>query len=132
MENFKCFSGSEGCSSSESGWTNYISSPMQEDAESSQENDDNNSHYRNYSYNGDRKESSDDSMASDASSGPSHQQRKFKNGRDSHSNSRLKNDKGDYSNKCNSRKEAKKQEKRGLDNGNKNKGRFSSREKNHK
>ncbi|GLU10860.1 hypothetical protein SLE2022_276410 [Rubroshorea leprosula] len=128
MDNFKYSSGSEGCSSSESGWTMYLASPRREDEESSQEkDDDNNNHYRNYSDNDDQKENSDDSMASDASSGPSHQQHKHKSARDNQSH--LKQDKGDYANKCSSRKEAKKQEKRSNENGSKSKGRFSIREK---
>ncbi|KAJ0098853.1 hypothetical protein Patl1_21567 [Pistacia atlantica] len=81
MDSSKNHFSTEGCSSSESGWTMYIDSPMQED------DDDDDHHYRNSnkytSVNDDRednKEESDDSMASDASSGPSHHQYPRANG----------------------------------------------------
>ncbi|KAL5808203.1 hypothetical protein ACOSQ3_028894 [Xanthoceras sorbifolium] len=89
MDSSKYYFSSEGCSSSESGWTKYMDSPMQEDdAECSniddddgEIDDDNNNRHSNENDainddnddGGDDKEESDDSMASDASSGPSHQ-----------------------------------------------------------
>ena len=70
---------SEECSSSESGWTTYISSPMEEDEEEvidevyyeghSIEKDG-----RKYVNEYESNKDSDDSMASDASSGPSYPQ----------------------------------------------------------
>ncbi|KAG4929860.1 hypothetical protein JHK86_046821 [Glycine max] len=65
--------GAEGCHSSESGWTMYIGSPI-DDAGHSSDNDDNNkkgtqAHPQD---DDDDDDESDDSMASDASSGPSH------------------------------------------------------------
>ncbi|KAK7304213.1 hypothetical protein RJT34_15336 [Clitoria ternatea] len=70
--------GAEECHSSESGWTMYIGSPIEEDAhcvdEENDDDDDNNRDY-DYDYEGtqaDPEVESDDSMASDASSGPSH------------------------------------------------------------
>ncbi|CAN6702294.1 hypothetical protein ACFX13_046152 [Malus domestica] len=80
MDPYRNFYGTEGCSSSESGWTTYIDSPMQEDdAEYSNIED---VGYKNHHYiayltrkkvgKDDNDNESDDSMASDASSGPSH------------------------------------------------------------
>ncbi|KAL6324529.1 hypothetical protein AAG906_013341 [Vitis piasezkii] len=75
----------EGCSSSESGWTMYIASPMHEgDSECSGNDDDNNIHITNFNYGDGKDEGSDDSMASDASSGPSHHEQACENGQDSH------------------------------------------------
>ncbi|KAK2663148.1 hypothetical protein Ddye_001722 [Dipteronia dyeriana] len=76
---------SEGCSSSESGWTKYMDSPMQEDdsecsnVDDGDDEDDKNDRHENHGINRDRdddKEESDDSMTSDASSGPSHQHKR--------------------------------------------------------
>ncbi|KAG2301409.1 hypothetical protein Bca4012_059680 [Brassica carinata] len=69
----------EECSSSESGWTTYISSPMEEDEEEVSDE----FYYEGHSTEKDRRKyvneyennkDSDDSMASDASSGPSYHQ----------------------------------------------------------
>ncbi|KAK7327694.1 hypothetical protein VNO77_21782 [Canavalia gladiata] len=64
--------GAEECHSSESGWTMYIGSPIaHEDAHCDYDDDDN----LDYDYgdtHADPEAESDDSMASDASSGPSH------------------------------------------------------------
>ncbi|RDX74743.1 hypothetical protein CR513_45473, partial [Mucuna pruriens] len=65
-------SGAEECHSSESGWTMYIGSPM-DDGGHSDDNDDNNGHEGTRVHRPqDDDDESDDSMASDASSGPSH------------------------------------------------------------
>ena len=81
MESLKHLLHEEGCSSSESGWTMYISSPMEEDfvefCNYHDDEDDNKSHFRKqHQHYGKKKEDedSDDSLASDASSGPSHYQ----------------------------------------------------------
>ncbi|KAK9924797.1 hypothetical protein M0R45_033148 [Rubus argutus] len=79
MESYKHLLSTEGCSSSESGWTTYIASPMEEDEAQCSYDD------FEYNYNSitshtsiqeiDKDDNgSDDSMASDASSGPSHHQ----------------------------------------------------------
>ncbi|KAL6139943.1 hypothetical protein ACLB2K_058244 [Fragaria x ananassa] len=79
MESYKHLLSTEGCSSSESGWTTYIASPMEEDEPQCSYED------VEYNYNSittrtsireiDKDDNgSDDSMASDASSGPSHHQ----------------------------------------------------------
>lgn len=86
----------EECSSSESGWTTYIASPMHEN-KNHNDDDDYDDDYDDDSgkqqedetdHDGDRKdeEGSDDSMASDASSGPSHQMilRDFKHATGNH------------------------------------------------
>ena len=71
MDSSKAFGGSEECSSSESGWTKYIASPTHEDGLN--ENDDyNDLGADKKGDNTDDDHGSDDSMASDASSGPSH------------------------------------------------------------
>nr|GMC75357.1 acidic leucine-rich nuclear phosphoprotein 32 family member B-like [Ipomoea batatas] len=67
MESSHVYGGSEECHSNESGWTMYIGSPTTDDYEEDNLNSNN--------VNGDsyeEEENSDDSMASDASSGPSH------------------------------------------------------------
>ncbi|CAL1390781.1 unnamed protein product [Linum trigynum] len=86
MDPFKQFVGSEGCSSSESGWTTYIVSPMDEDGSDNDEHGeaDNNGYYAHGGYcsgnyrdiivGGGGEADSDDSMASDASSGACHHQ----------------------------------------------------------
>lgn len=71
--------GTEECSSNESGWTMYIASPIHEnnpvddDEDDDNDNDTERNEYKDIhdDYCGDGE--SDDSMASDASSGPSHQ-----------------------------------------------------------
>ncbi|KAL2338252.1 hypothetical protein Fmac_012698 [Flemingia macrophylla] len=60
--------GAEECQSSESGWTMYIGSPMQD----SDDNSDSSDEYENSTQACPQDDESDDSMASDASSGPSH------------------------------------------------------------
>ncbi|KAJ6421504.1 hypothetical protein OIU84_028804 [Salix udensis] len=79
MDPYKHISGAEGCSSSESGWTMYLASPMQEDEDDEGSYDGGNNseaahmaRYKNQ-YAAVEDEVSDDSMASDASSGPHHQ-----------------------------------------------------------
>ncbi|KAG6743054.1 hypothetical protein POTOM_053999 [Populus tomentosa] len=77
MDSYKQILGAEGCSSSESGWTTYLASPEQEDEddEGSYDGDNYKAHNvsNNYHYAAVAGEVSDDSMASDASSGPHHQ-----------------------------------------------------------
>ncbi|KAK7330244.1 hypothetical protein VNO77_24432 [Canavalia gladiata] len=66
MEASQIFEGAEECHSSESGWTMYIGSPIDDDKESDKrENEGTEADPEDY-------QNSDDSMASDASSGPSH------------------------------------------------------------
>ncbi|KAG2403932.1 uncharacterized protein HKW66_Vig0108540 [Vigna angularis] len=120
MDSFKQIWGSaEGCSSSESGWTMYIASPMQEDdAGCSNEN------YGNHDIYGDNRrkkqgakvdeEESDDSMASDASSGPVHYHHAYGHSQTSHGTAASKKDKQDHGSKC-SKKNASKQEKKRVD-----------------
>lgn len=67
MESSKVLGGSEECSSSESGWTMYIASPVHEDNYYENNDLDHSGNKDEYS------DKSDDSMASDASSRPSHQ-----------------------------------------------------------
>ncbi|XP_061353418.1 protein SOB FIVE-LIKE 4-like [Gastrolobium bilobum] len=65
----------EECHSSESGWTMYIGSPIDEDMGHCDNDDDDEVNDDNMDFEGtqaDPKVESDDSMASDASSGPSH------------------------------------------------------------
>ncbi|ESQ32534.1 hypothetical protein EUTSA_v10005597mg [Eutrema salsugineum] len=69
----------EECCSSESGWTTYISSPMEEDEEEVidevyYEGHDIDKDRRKYANEYENNKDSDDSMASDASSGPSYPQ----------------------------------------------------------
>lgn len=70
MESSKVPGDSEECCSSESGWTTYIGSPVDDN------NDDDDDHSTDKTVDKDEKDEdedgSDDSMASDASSGPSH------------------------------------------------------------
>ncbi|XVF11703.1 hypothetical protein REPUB_Repub08aG0050500 [Reevesia pubescens] len=78
MEPSKIFgAGNEECHSSESGWTTYIGSPIQDGDDDDDDDDDGHSEADHDAY-GDETDAnheanSDDSMASDASSGPSHQ-----------------------------------------------------------
>ncbi|KAJ7971152.1 Acetyl-coenzyme A carboxylase carboxyl transferase subunit beta like [Quillaja saponaria] len=120
MESYKPFLGAEGYSSSESGWTIYISSPMREDeAECS-----NNHEEYDYIYDAHRKqkhgmkienEDSDDSMASDASSGPGvHQYMHFCT-EVNHGKAQFKQDKKDNASKGSSRMNDNKQEKKRVD-----------------
>lgn len=122
MDSFKQIWGSaEGCSSSESGWTMYIASPMQEDAAGcSNEND--GYHDNIYAENRRKKqgakvdeEESDDSMASDASSGPIHYHHAYAHSQGSHGTAASKKDKQDHGSKFSSKKNANKQEKKRVD-----------------
>ncbi|XP_059598525.1 protein SOB FIVE-LIKE 3 [Vitis vinifera] len=111
----KHFPGTEGCSSSESGWTMYIASPMHEgDSECSGNDDDNNIHITNFNYGDGKDEGSDDSMASDASSGPSHHEQACENGQDSHGMGMapFQHDRGDNIKKYSSWEKGNKQEKK--------------------
>ena len=123
MEYLKHLLHEEGCSSSESGWTMYISSPMEEDfvefSNYHDEEDDNKSHFRKQHQHYDKKkedDDSDDSLASDASSGPSHYQHTHPNGQGSHTTSRSKQDKSYNANKFFLRKNADKKEKKSVKN----------------
>ncbi|XVE78623.1 hypothetical protein DITRI_Ditri13aG0161100 [Diplodiscus trichospermus] len=107
MDPFRNFPSTEECSSSESGWTRYLGSPMEDDLECSEYNYNNNHKIKDDGDDGEG--NSDDSMASDASSAPNHHQHKYKDGRGSHGNARVKHDKGDYSSKHSSGKDAKKE-----------------------
>ena len=91
----------------------YIASPMNErDSECSGKDEDNNIRITNYNYCDGKDEGSDDSMASDASSGLNHQA--SENGQDSHDMDMapFKNDKGNNVNKYSSWKKGNKQEKK--------------------
>lgn len=80
MESSKQLLGTEGCSSSESGWTMYIDSPIHEEAEEYDDDDDDDrdehnddddhdeNHVTNHTKGSDA--DTDDSMVSDASSRP--------------------------------------------------------------
>ncbi|KAL5095716.1 hypothetical protein RYX36_000043 [Vicia faba] len=122
MDSFKQIWG-EGCSSSESGWTMYIDSPMQEDdARCSNENDGyHHNHGEVYGEKHGRKkkddeEESDDSMASDASSGPmNYQQHRGHGGEGRNGTSVSKKDKQDHGSKSCSKKNGNKQEKKRVD-----------------
>lgn len=78
MEPSQIFGVSEECHSSESGWTMYIGSPADgssdADADAPSDHDDDDEDGRTKSCYANHQDDSDDSMASDASSGPSHQQ----------------------------------------------------------
>ncbi|VVB09193.1 unnamed protein product [Arabis nemorensis] len=74
----------EECSSSESGWTTYISSPIKVDEDEVVDEDyhegyDIYSYYRKGEKEEEKNKDSDDSMASDASSGPNYQRYHQKN-----------------------------------------------------
>ncbi|OMO52660.1 hypothetical protein CCACVL1_29131 [Corchorus capsularis] len=124
MDPFKHFASQEGCSSSESGWTGYIASPMQEDSEYSEDNYKNNYTIKDDDDDVHGEGNSDDSTVSDASSAPSHYQYKHREGQASHGSANLKVDKGDYSSKHSSRKEAKKEAKKSTENSGKTKRRL--------
>ncbi|CAM8987752.1 unnamed protein product [Rhodiola kirilowii] len=81
MEYPKNFTTTEGCSSSESGWTMYISSPMDMNGQCNYDDEDDYNHNQNTDVGftcgehisrvvPDNGADTDDSMASDASSGP--------------------------------------------------------------
>ncbi|GLT44114.1 hypothetical protein SLA2020_180290 [Shorea laevis] len=85
MEPSKMFGGTEECHSSESGWTMYIGSPVHDDDDGS--NSDAKAHDTaeddgGADDDGDSDANDDDSMASDASSGPSHEMVRLKHGED--------------------------------------------------
>ncbi|KAL4036138.1 hypothetical protein IC575_004864 [Cucumis melo] len=75
MEPSQIFGVSEECHSSESGWTMYIGSPANDDSsDAASDDDDKDEEHKGYYYAANNhNDSDDDSMASDASSGPSHQ-----------------------------------------------------------
>ncbi|OIT04317.1 PREDICTED: probable ATP-dependent RNA helicase ddx42 [Nicotiana attenuata] len=85
MDSSKLFGEVEECNSSESGWTMYIGSPSNSEDDDELENEDfdelqdNNKEVINRDDNEDG--DTDDSMASDASSGPSHRKYFTKNGK---------------------------------------------------
>ncbi|GAV60074.1 hypothetical protein CFOL_v3_03605 [Cephalotus follicularis] len=98
MESSKHPVGTEESSSSESGWTMYINSPKQEDDPECSAAVDDDDNYENKESQKDDSEDhdkdSDDSMVSDASSGPSHHQRKPGNGKGKGKGARFVKDKG--------------------------------------
>ncbi|EOA17663.1 hypothetical protein CARUB_v10006032mg [Capsella rubella] len=113
----------EECSSSESGWTTYISSPIEVDEEEVVDQD-YQEVYNMYSYfskgetEEERNKDSDDSMASDASSGPNYHQRyhqknkalELKNGKIEGNNTKSKNDIDKKTSNSYKKKEKKKRE----------------------
>ncbi|XP_020228662.1 uncharacterized protein LOC109809695 isoform X2 [Cajanus cajan] len=64
--------GAEECHSSESGWTMYIGSPVDDNDDGDNHKSDDDEHCTQARPQDDYDDASDDSMASDASSGPSH------------------------------------------------------------
>lgn len=79
MKPSQIFGGEEECESSESGWTMYIGSPIEdvdEELSDDGDNDDDDDITQ-----ADPEVESDDSMASDASSGPSHNNQHWGNGK---------------------------------------------------
>ncbi|XVF81854.1 hypothetical protein PTKIN_Ptkin15bG0189000 [Pterospermum kingtungense] len=133
MDPFKHFPSTEGCSSSESGWTSYLAPPMEmEDDFQCSEDNYNNNHNIKHGVDDYGEGNSDDSMASDASSGPSHHQNKHKDVQGSHDNAYLKHDKADCSSKHSSRKEAKKEVKKSAENNGKSKKKAGSQAKSRK
>ncbi|XVF08866.1 hypothetical protein REPUB_Repub07fG0041100 [Reevesia pubescens] len=106
MEPSKIFGGNEECHSCESGWTMYIGSPIQggddDDDDGNSEADDayvadNNGGFADET-DANHEADSDDSMASDASSGPSHQGLQFYGNIDGvhgHGTSHFKHDEDD-------------------------------------
>ncbi|EOY22211.1 hypothetical protein QUC31_007615 [Theobroma cacao] len=95
MEPSKILGGTEECHSSESGWTMYIGSPIQGgDDDDDDGHSDADAYAANYGGHADETEinheaDSDDSMASDASSGPSHQGHRYGNMEEGHGTSHL-------------------------------------------
>lgn len=73
MDSSKILPGSEECSSSESGWTTYIASPDLEHDQAENEDEDEDGSIGHQVLKKQEEADSDDSMASDASSGPSDQ-----------------------------------------------------------
>ncbi|KAL2542806.1 hypothetical protein Adt_03784 [Abeliophyllum distichum] len=76
MDSSKIVEGNEECSSNESGWTTYIASPVNEheDDVNDEEEDEEGTFDRKAGARDSEDRESDDSMASDASSGPSLQE----------------------------------------------------------
>ncbi|TYH05169.1 hypothetical protein ES288_A08G061900v1 [Gossypium darwinii] len=124
MDPYKQFVSPEECSSSESGWTSYLASPMEDEFECSEENYNSNHNIRDDVHDGEG--NSDDSMVSDASSAPSHHQHnKHKDGQGSSH--------GKYnSSKHSSRREAKREMKKGSENSGKSKKGLSGQAKSRK
>ncbi|KAF8407915.1 hypothetical protein HHK36_007053 [Tetracentron sinense] len=97
MESSQHLGGTEECSSNESGWTMYIASPMHDDADnddyhdSSYDDGDDDGH-NNDSLGGEKDYKSDDSMASDACSGPSNRKHPRGNGEGGHGMAHFKHD----------------------------------------
>lgn len=118
MDPSKHFLSTEGCSSSESGWTTYL-----------EDNYNNNQNIKDDDYG---EGNSDDSMVSDASSAPIHYQYKHKDGQGSHGYAHLKHDKADHSSKYSSRKEPKKEVKKSAENSSKSKKKPGSQAKSRK
>ncbi|KAL7192324.1 hypothetical protein ACSBR2_024208 [Camellia fascicularis] len=86
MESSHNLGDAEECQSSESGWTMYIGSPIDnsddgDDNDSDVGDDNNNDDYVNRIVK--HEDESDDSMASDASSGPSHRENSWGSGKGS-------------------------------------------------
>lgn len=86
MDSSQVFGNAEECNSSESGWTMYIGSPItnddhSDDGDKDDDGDDDGDHEHDVKHDEDGHDS-DDSMASDASSGPSHRQNSWGNGKD--------------------------------------------------
>ncbi|XWS37225.1 hypothetical protein CRYUN_Cryun19dG0025100 [Craigia yunnanensis] len=115
MDPSKIFGGNEECHSSESGWTMYIGSPIQggdDDDDGHSDADDayaadNGGHADETEAN--HEADSDDSMASDASSGPSHQGVQFYgNMEGGHGTSYFKHDGDEEEGDCYLDKKAKK------------------------
>jgi len=120
MEPFKQKISAEGCSSSESGWTMYISSPTQEDDVGyNKENDEYEGIYGEIRrqrpgaklY----EEESDDSMASDASSTPFHYHHTCAHTQNSHGAAVSEKGRKDGVSRCSSRKNTNKMEKKRIE-----------------
>lgn len=119
MESFKDLLGADGHSSSESGWTMYFSSHIEEEDDKCSDNHDGDCHdkrqIRNRKYVKKKEDDgSDDSLTSDASSVPSTYIRHtgHSHAQGSHDTSRSKPDKTYNENTFSFRKDAKKQEKK--------------------
>lgn len=103
MDSSKHNLGKEECNSSESGWTTYIASPMQEDDNDCSDNDNDHNPIANDGNADDYEQISDDSMASDASSGPHHPPNR--------GTTSFKHDKGNHFKNCSPAAKPKKKEK---------------------
>ncbi|KAJ4974504.1 hypothetical protein NE237_007678 [Protea cynaroides] len=106
MESSQLFGGTEECSSSESGWTTYIVSPVHSDDTQDEDYDEEDDGDDNDDHDNDGKDSnddSDDSMASDASTGPNHgegEDRYENSGEGDHDMTHFKHDQEENDNKC--------------------------------